>query len=233
MKEVLQRLEVLESKVAYAGSFDGVVTNNEDPENKNRIKAQVKSVYGDFETNWATPIVPFAGDGYGVSFIPQVGDEVKILFKGCNVNTPEYIGQFWNSQSPPEKSEESSTVEHIIKTPSGHRITFNDKEDSTTLVIEHNNGSRIELNEDQWLISDATGKFSVISDSISLGSEDDSAEPVVLGNELNALLGDIINWLKTHNHPVGSPAAQAPFLDTILTSYQQLDSILSTKVTTD
>ena len=65
----------------YYGKYRGTVTNNADPENLGRVKAQVPGVLGQAETGWALPCTPYAGNGSGVYAVPEPGATVWIEFE--------------------------------------------------------------------------------------------------------------------------------------------------------
>jgi hypothetical protein len=59
----------------FYGKYRGVVTENDDSDaNKGkklgRIKAKVADVFGDEESGWAMPSVPYVGKDVGLFFIP-------------------------------------------------------------------------------------------------------------------------------------------------------------------
>lgn len=72
----------------FYGKYRGIVTDARDPEMRGRIRASVPGVFGEKETGWSLPCVPFAGKGVphgsGVGFLalPPVGAEVWIEFEG-------------------------------------------------------------------------------------------------------------------------------------------------------
>ncbi len=56
------------------------------------------------ESNWARVAVPFAGNDRGAWFMPQVADEVLVVFLNGNINQPIVIGSLWNGKDrPPDK----------------------------------------------------------------------------------------------------------------------------------
>jgi len=42
----------------FYGIYEGICTNNQDPENKYKIKLQIPQVLGTAETDWAKPCLP-------------------------------------------------------------------------------------------------------------------------------------------------------------------------------
>jgi len=52
----------------FNGKFRGIVTDNEDPSKLGRIRAKVQDVFGENESGWAMPAVPYAGKNVGFFF---------------------------------------------------------------------------------------------------------------------------------------------------------------------
>ena len=72
----------------FYGKHRGVVTDADDPEKIGRIKARVPAVYGDEESQWCLPAVPFAGAKHGLLLLPKVGDGVWIEFNRVHPGLP-------------------------------------------------------------------------------------------------------------------------------------------------
>ena len=60
MPELLQQL-ARESQQRYYGKYRGFVTDNQDPDQRGRIKVTVPSIFSSEETFWALPCSPFGG----------------------------------------------------------------------------------------------------------------------------------------------------------------------------
>ena len=59
----------------FFGLYRGVVTNVNDPEKLGRIRAKVHELLGDTdETDWASPCVPFGGEGAGWLMLPKTNN---------------------------------------------------------------------------------------------------------------------------------------------------------------
>jgi hypothetical protein len=70
-----------QTRSRYFGKYRGLVQDVEDPETLGRLRAQVPEVYGDADSPWAFPVVPFAGPNHGLVLLPEVGDGVWIEFE--------------------------------------------------------------------------------------------------------------------------------------------------------
>ena len=69
-----------------------VVTNNNDPTQKGKVKVVLPWLSPDYESDWA-PVVQFgAGKRSGAMFLPEVGDEVLIGFELADPRRPYVLG---------------------------------------------------------------------------------------------------------------------------------------------
>ena len=129
-----------ESAQRFFGKYRGVVT--EVDASTMRIKAKVPSVFGDTDSGWALPCVPYAGDSVGFAFLPEVDSEVWIEFEAGNPSYPIWVGGFWLNKTVP--SDATDTVKAIVTQQ--HKILLDDDQDSIT--IQDSNGNSITLDSD-------------------------------------------------------------------------------------
>ena len=65
--------------------LDGVhvalVTNNKDPENQGRVKVRFPWLDDTAESHWCRLSARYAGKDRGMYFVPEVGDEVLVVFE--------------------------------------------------------------------------------------------------------------------------------------------------------
>lgn len=87
-------------------AFLATVVSIQDPDNHNRVQVRVYDVDGATDqdaTVWARVAVPFAGNQRGSFFIPDVGDEVLVVYLSGDPRFPVVIGGLWNgADSAPE-----------------------------------------------------------------------------------------------------------------------------------
>ncbi len=82
-----------------AGALLARVVSVQDPENHNRIQVRVYNTDGVNDQDgavWARVVVPFAGSNRGAFFIPDVGDEVLVVYLSGDSRFPVVMGGLWN-----------------------------------------------------------------------------------------------------------------------------------------
>lgn len=120
------------------GVYVGLVTNNHDPLNMGRIKLTFPWMHGDVESNWARMVQPYAGKERGMFFLPEVGDEVLVMFELGEFNQPLVVGGAWNGQDPPPEPGDPGGENHhkIIETRSGHTLIFSDEPGAESIQLK-------------------------------------------------------------------------------------------------
>jgi len=124
----------------YAGLFTGVVTDNDDPEGKCRLKVEVAEVLSG-STGWCTPSLPYAGDGCGFAMVPPVGTTVLVQWPRGDLSAPPvWSGASYGAGAGVEGAGPDTV---IVLTPGGHRLELSD--DQSTLTITCSEGAVITL----------------------------------------------------------------------------------------
>jgi uncharacterized protein involved in type VI secretion and phage assembly len=81
----------------WAGAQLAKVVSVQDPENLSRVQVQLLAPDADNEAAvWARVAVPFAGDNYGAFLIPDVDEEVLVMFVAGDPRHPVVVGALWN-----------------------------------------------------------------------------------------------------------------------------------------
>ncbi|WP_331771657.1 phage baseplate assembly protein V (plasmid) [Embleya sp. NBC_00888] len=105
---------------------------------------------------WARVCAPVAGDGSGVWFMPQPGDEVLVAFRNGDVREPYVLGGLWTMTSrPPVDLPTDSVTKRVIRTPVGHEVAIDDLVQTVTLT--HALGHSIEMSVDGITLAVAGG----------------------------------------------------------------------------
>ncbi|GIE88156.1 phage baseplate assembly protein V [Actinoplanes regularis] len=125
------------------------VTDNVDLTHQGRVKLTFPTI-PDIEP-WAAVCAPFAGDGYGLWCIPQVGDIVIVAFESGDLNWPVVIGSVWDLHNrPPVDLPSDAGDKRVLKTPKGHELVFDDL--TMEITLTHLSGHKITLSQDSVTI---------------------------------------------------------------------------------
>jgi|GEM_PF-2927673 len=115
---------------------EAIVIDVADPKNLGRIRARIVGFDG--ETPWCYPCVALAGPGFGMYFLPEIGDIV--LVEQMADSRWVWNGCIWSSLNP--KPTEGSATSRVLKTPAGHLLKFDESGD---VELKHSGGSRLTL----------------------------------------------------------------------------------------
>lgn len=141
--EVLQKpQDTVYGRDLLAGPVIGIVTNNQDPDGLARVKVKFPWLSEDHESDWARVCTPMAGPRRGLFFLPEVDDEVLVVFEQADVRKPVVLGGLWNGvDSPPESNEDGKNNLRVIQSRNEHRIVFDDGEDKVEIVDKERKNS--------------------------------------------------------------------------------------------
>jgi len=85
----------------FYGVTTGRVINLMDLMFLGRVQVQLPFIDDLDLSPWARIAAPMSGPLCGISFFPQIGDEVLVAFEHGDVNVPYIIGSLWNGFAPP------------------------------------------------------------------------------------------------------------------------------------
>lgn len=224
-EEILARLvEKIEGR--YFGKYRGHVTNNADPDNLGRVKAQVPRVLNNVETGWALPAFIYGGaTDQGFFAVPDTGAGVWIEFEGGDLSYPIWTGTWFTSGDIPESAKPGQKV---LKTKSGHKVILDD--DGSSVEITDSNGNTIQMNSSTITIK-AGGATKIVIDAPQIELVDGAQHAVVFGDTLMQYLNQMVQIYSHHMHPGESTAAGpvTPTLPQPIMNPPQAN-LLSTKV---
>lgn len=119
----------------------GLVTDNKDPSKLGRVKIKL-SVLSEQETTFWVPIVMLgAGKNRGWFYIPEINDEVLVLFEHGDLNHPMVVGALWNGKDTPPDKNPGGNPRRVIKSRQGSKVTFDDE--GGKLIVEDGTGCGI------------------------------------------------------------------------------------------
>jgi uncharacterized protein involved in type VI secretion and phage assembly len=131
----------------FFGKYRGTVTDIQDPLMMARVRAKVPDVFGDQESGWAMPCLPFAGSGMGFFALPKVGAGVWIEFEHGDPDYPIWAGCWIGSlaEAPPEWLV-PPYKKVILKTEGGHSIVLDDTPGIGGITLQTSGGQKIVMN---------------------------------------------------------------------------------------
>jgi len=152
----------------YYGVAVATVTDIDDPQKMARVKVMLPWLSEDVSTSWARLVAPGAGNEYGVTWIPQVGDEVLVAFEHGDIDYPIVLGGLWNGKDivPFDYGSDidSGKVTYCgFTSRTGHKVSFFESSSESRIHLLTANGKvSIELDDQNEVIKvDTTGKLVV------------------------------------------------------------------------
>ena len=160
----MDRASIFERSAALLNAAQlAQVVSIADPEQLNRVQVRVLHYDGLDDQNmplWARVVAPFAGENRGAFFMPDVGDEVLVVFVQGDARHPLVIGGLWNGRSPaPASIGADGNVVKRIRSRNGVQITLEDRQGEETLKLETPDGQHVTLRDGPGAITveDANG----------------------------------------------------------------------------
>jgi uncharacterized protein involved in type VI secretion and phage assembly len=143
------------------GPVIGIVTNVKDEDNEGKVKVKFPWLSEDDESAWARLSSPMAGPDRGLQLVPEVDDEVLVVFERGDPNRPIVIGSMWNGVDATPLgadavSGDGAIQKRMLKTRIGHTILLDDSDSSKSIVITDSAG-----NEMTW--DAANSKIEIVS----------------------------------------------------------------------
>ncbi|HEY0173718.1 MAG TPA: phage baseplate assembly protein V [Pyrinomonadaceae bacterium] len=152
MLDVLEQLVTAAERARLYGAYPATVTDIKDPDSQGRVKVRLPwspdNEGGGYDV-WARLATLMAGAGRGTWFVPDVGDEVLVVFEGGDARRPYVVGSLWNGKdSPPEQMDGAgNNYKKSITSRRDIRITLDDTEGGETLTLKTPGGQTIEMKD--------------------------------------------------------------------------------------
>jgi uncharacterized protein involved in type VI secretion and phage assembly len=154
------------------GAYPALVTDIADPDGQGRVAVSLPWA-SDADgagslTVWARLATLAAGNGRGTWFVPDVGDEVLVVFEQGDASRPYVIGSLWNGRDRPPHSMDGAgrNREKVIRSRNGVTITLDDNDGQERIVLETPGGQKLTLH-------DGPGSVEIVDsngNSVKLGS---------------------------------------------------------------
>ena len=136
----------------WYGVYPALVNDLNDPDGLGRVKITLPwspdTKGGSYEA-WARIATLMGGNNRGTWFIPDVHDEVLIVFEGGDPRRPYVVGGLWNGQDAPPQSMDGAGNNYlkVIRSRNGVKITLDDTDGKETLILETPAGQKVTLQD--------------------------------------------------------------------------------------
>lgn len=107
----------------------GTVLDNDDPQGRGRIQVRLHSTGLEL---WASVVVNSAGNGYGVSLLPRLQEQVVLGFITANVAV--VLGAVWSGGSSGPGDASPVQQRYLIQTPAGIQVLLDDQDPKLKLT---------------------------------------------------------------------------------------------------
>jgi len=136
----------------FYGAYPALVSNIKDPDGQGRVKVQLPwspDGQGASYEAWARLATTMGGNNRGTWFIPDMNDEVLVIFMGGDPRQPCVVGGFWNGQDKPPQSMDGAGKNFIktIRSRNGVQITLDDTDGQETMTLQTPAGQSMTLKD--------------------------------------------------------------------------------------
>lgn len=165
------------------------VTDNADPDGLNRVKI-AKEGEEESSTDWVPVLTPYGSSDTGLSFLPDVDDQVLVIPLGAAGVQKAVIGSVWSNGVPPPQTGENPNADlnsdgenslKFFRSRSGNQLIFDDTDGAEKIqMIAADGKSRLEFSVADELVSlttehditiSAKGAVSIQAEEVAIESE--------------------------------------------------------------
>lgn len=170
------------------GAFLAEVTSLDDPDALARVQVRLLAadgVDGQDAPLWARVAASFAGADRGAWWMPDIGDEVLVIFVQGDARHPVIVGGLWNgAAAPPDRFDAGANKRKTVRSRNGIVITMHDEDGREKLTLETPGGQKLTLEDGPARIdiADANGNtvtFEAASLSITASAKVKVSAPQV------------------------------------------------------
>jgi uncharacterized protein involved in type VI secretion and phage assembly len=153
---LIREIELARAPRGYGGRFYGaypaVVRDVKDPDGLGRVKVALPwspdGSGGSYEA-WARVATLMAGRNRGSWFVPDVDDEVLVVFMAGDVRQPAVVGGLWNGVDTPPAQMDGGGQNYLkaLRSRNGVKITLDDHDGQEQLILETPGGQKVTLRD--------------------------------------------------------------------------------------
>jgi uncharacterized protein involved in type VI secretion and phage assembly len=136
----------------WYGVYPALVSDIKDPDGQGRVKVTLPwspdTGGGRYEA-WARLATLMGGGNRGSWFVPDVNDEVLIVFEGGDPRRPYVLGGLWNgNDSPPDSMDGAgNNYRKVLRSRNGVKITLDDTDGQESLILETPGGQKMTMKD--------------------------------------------------------------------------------------
>lgn len=136
----------------WYGVFPALVSDIKDPDGQGRVKVTLPwspDTGSSRYDAWARLATFMGGNNRGSWFIPDVNDEVLIVFEGGDPRRPYVIGGLWNGNDAPPDSMDGAgnNYRKVLRSRNGVKITLDDTDGQEKFIAETPGGQKVTLKD--------------------------------------------------------------------------------------
>ena len=131
------------------------ISDANDPEQQARVKLTFPWLSDTYVSDWARTVQPGAGKDRGAMVLPEVGDEVLVIFEQGDIRRPYVLGGLYNGiDTPPTggtkliDGSSGAINRRSIVSRRGHRIDLIDEDGRTEGITLSTTGDKLQLKMD-------------------------------------------------------------------------------------
>lgn len=138
-----------------SGVCTGIVEKGDDPDQEGRVKVRFPWLDNRTVTEWCRVCQPYAGNQYGIMFVPEPGDEVLVSFVHGDMCEPIILGGLYNAKDKPPgyRLAKTNTDKKVIRTKAGHELVFDDAQPSLAVTVKSKQGHTVKLDDQNQVLS--------------------------------------------------------------------------------
>jgi uncharacterized protein involved in type VI secretion and phage assembly len=132
------------------GLHYGVVCQNKDPDNLDRVKVRLPWLDGGDtdQTHWAQLLTPMEGKKFGWYTLPDIDDVVVVMFIAGDISHPVIVGGVWSKpDNSPEPNEDGANNFRGFRSRCGHRLILDDSKKVKVVFADKTTKNMVGLGE--------------------------------------------------------------------------------------
>ncbi len=181
-KRFLQKImyEGLESFGRHYSSYRGIVIDNKDPKNYDRVFVYVPHISGKKEQGqWAWP----KGKSYTNREVPKNGDMVWVEFERGDFRFP--IWSFANQTASLGQATPHDPEAKVFRTEKGHSVSMSDREGVDNVSLSHRSGSYVNVTQGAITLKHKDGAIIHITKNHIAIEEYNGAKVLIKGGKIS------------------------------------------------